>query len=86
VEAARERAEAAIALATEHGFYQYLVAGMLLRGCALVDGGQIEAGITEMRGALDLMRAGVPSCSGHTTPASLLRHTERPGSRRRDSP
>jgi predicted ATPase len=57
VEVVRERAEAAIALATEHGFYQILVFGTLLRGCAVADGGQIEAGITEMRGALDLMRA-----------------------------
>jgi predicted ATPase len=58
VEGARERAEALIALATEHGFYQYVVFGMLLRGgCTVADGGQIEAGITEMRGALDLLRA-----------------------------
>jgi predicted ATPase/ABC-type thiamine transport system ATPase subunit len=57
VEVARERAEAAIALATEHGFSEYVVWGMLLRGCILADGGQIEAGITEMRGALDLIRA-----------------------------
>ena len=56
-EVARERAEALIALATEHGFYQFVVVGMLLRGCALADGGQIEAGITELRGALDVWRA-----------------------------
>jgi adenylate cyclase len=57
VEVTRERAEAVIALATEHGFYQSVVSGMLLRGCALADGGQIEAGITELRGALDALRA-----------------------------
>jgi len=57
VEVVRERAEALIALATEHGFYHFVVAGMLLRGAALADGGQIEAGITELRGALELMRA-----------------------------
>jgi len=57
VELVRERAEAVIALATEHGFYQYVVSGMLLRGQVLADGGQIEAGITEMLAALDLMRA-----------------------------
>jgi len=58
VEVTRERAEAAIALATEHGFYQHVVLGMLLRGwCTVAAGGQIEEGITEMRGALDLMRA-----------------------------
>jgi len=53
----RERAEAVIALATERGFYNYVMWGMLMRGWALADGGQIEAGITEMRGALDVMRA-----------------------------
>jgi len=57
VEGARKRAEAAIALATEHGFYQSVVFGMGMRGAALATGGQIEAGITELRGALDLMRA-----------------------------
>jgi hypothetical protein len=30
---------------------------MLLRGCALADGAQIEAGIMEIRGALDALRA-----------------------------
>jgi predicted ATPase len=30
---------------------------MLMRGGAVADGGQIEAGITEMRGALDVLRA-----------------------------
>jgi len=58
VEGARERAEAVIALATEHGFYQFVVWAMLQRGwCTVAAGGQIEAGITEMRAALDLMRA-----------------------------
>jgi predicted ATPase len=57
VEVARERVEAAIALATEHGFYTYVMAGMLLRGQVLAASGQIEAGIAEMRGALDVMRA-----------------------------
>jgi predicted ATPase len=58
VEVARERAEAVIALATEHGIYQHVMAGMLLRGwCTVAAGGQIEAGITELRGGLDLMRA-----------------------------
>ena len=58
VEVVRERADAVIALATEHGFYQFVVLGMLMRGwCAVADGGQIEGGITEMRAALDEMRA-----------------------------
>jgi len=70
VEGARERAEAVIALATEHGLYQYVVFGMLLRGwCTVAAGGQIEAGITELRGALDLLRAagaemGLPDFTG----------------------
>jgi predicted ATPase len=58
VEGAREQAEAGVALATEHGFYEFVVFGMLIRGCCTVaDGGQIEAGITDLRGALDLLRA-----------------------------
>jgi predicted ATPase len=56
-EVVRERAEALIALATERGLYPLVVVGMLLRGCAVADGPQIEAGITELRGALDMMRA-----------------------------
>ena len=89
VEVTRERAEAAIALATEHGLYQLVVGGMLMRGCALAAGGQIDAGITELRGALDVMRAAGsdvvrPYYTGIL--ASLRRPTEGPGSRRRDSP
>jgi predicted ATPase len=57
VEVAGERAEALIAVATEHGFSLYVMFGMLVRGCTLADGGQIEAGITELRGALDVLRA-----------------------------
>jgi len=57
VEMTRGRGDAVIALATEHGFSEYGVWGTLLRGCAFVDRGQIEAGITELRGALDVKRA-----------------------------
>jgi predicted ATPase len=57
VEVVRARAEALVALASEHGFYSYVVFGMLLGGGALAGAGQIEAGITEMRGALDAWRA-----------------------------
>jgi len=68
VEATRERADAVIALATEHGFYQHVVGGMLLRGCAFADGGQIETGITELRGVLDALRAaGAEAARPHYT-------------------
>jgi predicted ATPase len=53
VEVMRERAEAVIALATENGFSYHVRWGMLLRGGAAAAGGQTDAGITEMRAALD---------------------------------
>jgi predicted ATPase len=46
--AVQERAEAVIALSTEHGFAQYLAVGTILRGWALAEQGQGEAGITQM--------------------------------------
>jgi len=54
---ARERADTVIAMSTEHGFFYWVVMGTLLRGITLADGGQLEAGIAEMRGALDLLGA-----------------------------
>jgi predicted ATPase len=48
-EIAHERAEAAMALGTEHGFAQILARGTILRGWALVEQGQGEAGIAQMR-------------------------------------
>ena len=55
VPVARERADAAMALATTYAFYQYVMAGMLMRAeCAVAAGGQIEAAITELRGVLDV--------------------------------
>jgi predicted ATPase len=50
---ALERADALIALSTEHGFPQYMVFGMLTRGRALAELGQPEEGISQMRAALD---------------------------------
>jgi predicted ATPase len=49
VHAAQERAEAVIELSSEHGFAQYLARGTILRGWALVEQGQCEAGIGQMR-------------------------------------
>ena len=58
VEVARERADAVIALATEHAFHQLMVMGIGGRGwCAVEEGGEFEAGITDIRRAVDTMRA-----------------------------
>ena len=48
----QERAEAAITLAREHGFPQWLAPGAVLRGWALVEQGQSEEGITQIRQGL----------------------------------
>ena len=58
----RERAEAAMALATEHGFAQILAMGTILRGWALAEQGQGEEGIAQMHqglAAYQAMGAGV---------------------------
>ncbi|MBI3798993.1 MAG: AAA family ATPase [Deltaproteobacteria bacterium] len=48
VQATRQQAEAAITLSTEHGFAQWLGAGMSLRGWALAEQGQRQEGIEQM--------------------------------------
>jgi predicted ATPase len=48
----QERAEAAITLAREHGFPQWLGPGTVLRGWALAEQGQSEEGITQIRQGL----------------------------------
>ena len=48
-QAARERAEATLALSTEQGIAFYLEHGTILRGWALAEQGQREAGIAQMR-------------------------------------
>jgi predicted ATPase len=45
---ARERAEAAMTLATEHGFAYWLAFGTAMRGGALAEQGQVEEGIAQM--------------------------------------
>ena len=64
--AAQRWAEELIALSQEHGLAQYLARGVLLRGGALVEQGQIEEGIMQMRQGLADTRAtgaelGVPA-------------------------
>jgi len=57
VQAVQARAEAAITLSTERGFPQWLAGGMMPRGWALAEQGQIEEGITHMRRGLAAWRA-----------------------------
>ena len=55
--ATQERAEAAMALANEQGFPQWLAVGMILRGWALAMQGQGEEGRAQIRQALAAWRA-----------------------------
>ena len=54
---AQERAEAAMALASEQGFPFWLAAGTYERGWALAEQGQEEEGIAQMRQGLDAFQA-----------------------------
>ena len=54
---ARERAEAAMTLATEQGFQYWLAFGMVARGWALTLQGQLEEGIMQMQQGLAAYRA-----------------------------
>jgi len=56
-EEAREHAEAAIALATEQGLPFWLALGTLARGWALVEQGEAESGIVQIRQGLAAHRA-----------------------------
>jgi predicted ATPase len=59
VHASRERAEAAMALCTEHGFAYYLAWAMIIRGWALTAQRQQEEGLAQMRqGLADLQTTG----------------------------
>jgi len=57
VQAAQERAEAAISLATEQGFPTWMAVGSLLRGWTLVQQGQAQEGITQIEQGLTAWRA-----------------------------
>jgi predicted ATPase len=46
---AQDRTEALLAIATEHAFPRFLVQGTFLRACLLVEHGQMEKGIAQMR-------------------------------------
>jgi predicted ATPase len=54
---ARERADAAIALASEQGFVRWWAGAMIMRGWALAEQGAREEGIAEIRQGLDKWRA-----------------------------
>jgi predicted ATPase len=58
LQAALERAEALIALSSEHGFPQLLGAGAFFRAGILADQGQLQEGIAGMRAILEGLRAG----------------------------
>ena len=55
--AAQERTEVAIAMATEHGYAQWLATGTFLHGWALAEQGKGEAGTAQMRQGLDALQA-----------------------------
>src|SRR5262249_27198424 len=55
--AAKERAEAVMALCSEQGFSQWLAQGTLMRGAALAVQGQEEEGILQLRQGLAAHRA-----------------------------
>jgi predicted nucleic acid-binding protein len=57
VRAAQERAEAAMALATEQGFPLWSALSAVLRGWALAEQGEGEEGIAQMRQGLEAYRA-----------------------------
>jgi predicted ATPase len=72
-DAAHERAEAAIALATEHGFPLQLAQGTLYRGWALAAQGRREEGLAQMHQGLHAMRA---TGAGQYLPSNLARLAE----------
>jgi class 3 adenylate cyclase/predicted ATPase len=69
VEAAREWAEAVIALATEQGLPHFLAEGTLFRAWAVAERGQLQEAIAGMREGLTAMRAGG---TGFGIPVHLL--------------
>jgi predicted ATPase len=80
VQEARECAEAAIALATEHGFALYVVRGRLQRSWALTEQGQLVEGIDQMRQSLTAYRG---TGSGLVLPYFLARLAEACGKEER---
>jgi predicted ATPase/class 3 adenylate cyclase len=80
VHEARECAEAAIALAAEHGFALYEVRGRLQRSWALTEQGQLAEGIDQMRQSLTAYRG---TGSGLVLPYFLARLAEACGKEQR---
>jgi class 3 adenylate cyclase/predicted ATPase len=80
VHEARECAEAAIALAIEHGFALYEVRGRLQRSWALTEQGQLAEGIDQMRQSLTAYRG---TGSGLVLPYFLARLAEACGKEKR---
>jgi class 3 adenylate cyclase/predicted ATPase len=56
-QAARERAEAVLTLASEHGFPYWVAAGTFVRGWAIAEQGQPDEGAREMRRGIEAWRA-----------------------------
>jgi predicted ATPase len=57
IEAALEKAEAAISLSSQHGFNLWLEGGMFIRGWALVEQGSVEEGIEHLRRSMTAWQA-----------------------------
>ena len=57
VQRTRARAEAVMALSTERGFPYFLASGTLMRGWALVEQGQVQEGIVQIRQGIATFRA-----------------------------
>jgi predicted ATPase len=68
--AVRERAEELIALSTEHGFLLWKLSGIVFRGWTLVERGQQEEGIEQIRQGMDAWNA--TGAYGGDSPYHLL--------------
>jgi predicted ATPase len=66
-----EQAEAALGLAREHGFAFRVAQATVLRGCALVEQGQVEAGIAQICQGQDALRATGSRRESYLAPALL---------------
>lgn len=56
VAATQKRAEAAIAISTEHGFALFLAEAIIYRGWALVNQGNVDEGIAQIRQGMDTLQ------------------------------
>lgn len=74
---AQERAEALMALTTEHGFAFRGAQGIIQRGSALVEQGQIEKGSVQIRQSMAAYKSTGRRCGGHIGLPCLLNHMGR---------